>query len=617
MGRWTRTDVSAVALVTLALTSWPAAQDRPPQRDVKRAPTVGTGIITGTLVTDDASARPIRRATINLYGGDLFRGRMTVTDDAGRFRMANLPAANYSVSATKPGFVTTYHGGKRPGRGPGVPVALAEGQQVTVAMKMMRGAVVTGTITDATGRPAQQSQVQALQYQTIGGERVLRPAYGFSFLGSATDDRGVYRLFGLPPGEYLIAATVRSTTGELRATSAAEIAWARSLAQPATGATVGGVAPGPAAPARSQAVGYAPVYFPGTVDPASATTITLAAGEERTGVDITLQMVPTARIEGTVVDPEGRTAASAQVTVLPKSIVGDVFLTMPRATTSGGRFVVAGISPGTYAVTARGRGAGPAGPPAGGRGPNPPTLWAMTEITVAGEDLSNLELRLEPGVPIPGRVEFESETGQKPPAFTSVRPGLGPWQTGGGPSVSITVPSVPVDAEGKFRFPSVVPGRYQASGYFSAPTRDQTPQWVMKSVTAGGQNVTDAPLEIRPREEPPEIVITFTDKVTEISGTLFDAAGRPNSDLSIIMFPGNREFWRQGSRRIRPVRPASDGKFKLAGLPAGEYYLAAVTDYEYTDLWDASFLEQLTAGAFKITLGEGEKKVQDIRMGGS
>jgi hypothetical protein len=135
-------------------------------------------------------------------------------------------------------------------------------------------------------------------------------------------------------------------------------------------------------------------------------------------------------------------------------------------------------------------------------------------------------------------------------------------------------------------------------------------------VTAGGQDVTDAPLEIRPRDEPPEIVITFTDKVTEISGTLFDAAGRPNSDLSIIMFSANRQFWRQGSSRIRPVRPASDGKFKLAGLPPGEYYLAAVTDYEYTDLYDASFLDQLTAGAFKVTLGEGEKKVQDIRMGG-
>jgi hypothetical protein len=83
------------------------------------------------------------------------------------------------------------------------------------------------------------------------------------------------------------------------------------------------------------------------------------------------------------------------------------------------------------------------------------------------------------------------------------------------------------------------------------------------------------------------------------------------------MFPSHRELWTQGSRHIRPAVPASDGKFKLVGLPPGEYYMAAVTEFEYTDLSDASFLEQLTTGAFKITLAEGEKKVQDIRTGGS
>jgi hypothetical protein len=136
-------------------------------------------------------------------------------------------------------------------------------------------------------------------------------------------------------------------------------------------------------------------------------------------------------------------------------------------------------------------------------------------------------------------------------------------------------------------------------------------------VTANGRDITDQPLEIRPREEPPEIVITFTDKITEVSGTLYDATGRPSSGLSIILFSTSREQWTQNSRRVRPATPASDGKFKFSGLPPGEYYMAAVTDYEYADLLDGSFLEQLAAGAFKIAIAEGEKKVQDIRMGGS
>ncbi|MGE5836431.1 MAG: carboxypeptidase regulatory-like domain-containing protein [Acidobacteriota bacterium] len=604
---------------SVLLTAVLAAQDRAPARDTQRKPEIiGSAVITGTLVTDDASARPIRRAIVNLSGSDFLRTRITVTDDAGRFTFTSLPAANYSVSANKAGYVTTYYGGKRPGRGPGVPIALADGQRVTVALKMARGAVLTGIVTDPAGRPT-QAQVSALQYQTIGGERTLRPAPGFSTFGSSTDDRGVYRLYGLPPGEYIVSATVRSTPGDLRPVTPEEIHWARQFAQTAGGAPTAGLPAGVAAPPPlPQTVGYASIYYPGTGDASAASAITLAAGEERTGVDIPLQLVPTSRIEGTVTDAEGRRANGVQVMLLPKTVVGVIIPTFPRATTGAdGRFVVAGIAPGDYALTARGRGAGPVAAPASGRVAAAASLWAVNDLTVSGQDISGLELRLEPGMVVAGRFEFESATNQTPANVASYRAGLGPWRSGTGATVSFTIPSVQADAEGRFRFPSVSPGTYSASGFGGGITGpNQTPAWILKSVTANGRDVTDQPLEIRPREEPPEIVITFTDKVTEITGTLLDPAGRPTSGLSIIVVPVNREFWNMNSRRIRPVTPASDGKFKLAGLPPGEYYMAAVTDYEYTDLYDASFLEQLTAAAFKITLGEGEKKVQDIRMGG-
>jgi carboxypeptidase family protein len=614
-----RTQAMSAGIGTILLTTVVAAQDRAPARDAQRKPeVVGSGIISGTLVTDDAAAaRPIRRAIINLSSNEVLRTRVTVTDDSGRFTFTSLPAANFSLSANKAGYVTTYYGGKRPGRGPGVPIALADGQQLSVALKMLRGAVLTGVVTDPTGRPA-QTQVQALQYQTIGGERILRPALGFSILGTSTDDRGIYRIYGLPPGEYIVSATVRATQGEMRPVTPAEIQWARQFTQAGGGAPSAGL-PATAAPAprSSQTVGYAPVYYTGTVDAAAASVVTLATGEERGGVDIGLQLVPTARIEGTVIDADGRRVTTAQITVLPKAIVGGIFVTTPRATVTDGKFVVTGIAPGEYAVAASGRGVGPVGAPAGGRaGAAPPTLWAMTDLTVSGQDLSGIELRLEPGMSVSGRLAFESATGQVPANVTSYRASLGPWRSGTGASVTVAMPSMPVDAEGAFRIAGVVPGRYGVSASGGIDPSGQTAAWVMKSVTANGRDITDQPLDIRPREEPPQIVITFTDKVTEITGTLLDPAGRPTSGLSIIVVPVNREFWNMNSRRIRPMTPASDGKFKLAGLPPGEYYIAAVTDYEYSDLYDASFLEQLTAGAFKITLGEGEKKVQDIRMGG-
>ena len=609
-----RTPVVFLAGTALCLTTFLAAQDRPPARDAARKPElVGTAVISGTLVTDDSSARPIRRAAVNLSGSDFLRTRTTVTDDAGRFTFTSLPASNFSLWATKPGYVSAYYGGKRPGRGPGVPIALTEGQRFSVAMKMLRGAVITGMITDSTGRPA-QAQLSLLQYQTIGGERVLRSARfvgGISPVGLSTDDRGIYRMFGLPPGDYLVSASVRTTAGELRPVAPGEVQWALQSTQPGAGA-------GANAPPQAQTIGYAQVFYPGTVDPAAAAVITLGAGEERTGVDFALQFVQTARVQGTVIDPDGRRATAAQVAIFPKTIVGDsLSMVTPRATVADGRFVAAGVTPGTYVVTARGRGAGPAGAPAGGRGAAAGNMWAMTEIQVAGQDITDLEMRLEPGVPIAGRFVFDSASGQPPANVTSFRASMGPWQSGSTPSVSVSVPSATADPEGRFRFANVPPGTYVVSAFGGAMVTNQGPSWIVKTVTAGGRDLTDAPFEVRAREEVPELVITFTDKVSEVTGTLFDAAGRPTSGLSIIMFPTRRDFWTMRTRRVAPATAASDGKFKLVGLPPGEYYMAAVTEFEYTDLSDASFLEQLSAGAFKITLGEGEKKVQDIRMGGS
>ena len=56
--------------------------------------------------------------------------------------------------------------------------------------------------------------------------------------------------------------------------------------------------------------------------------------------------------------------------------------------------------------------------------------------------------------------------------------------------------------------------------------------------------------------------------------------------------------------------------FAVNGLPPGEYYLVAVTDVEPSQLADPAFLESLSTGGLRITLSEGEKKVQDLKLGG-
>lgn len=73
-------------------------------------------------------------------------------------------------------------------------------------------------------------------------------------------------------------------------------------------------------------------------------------------------------------------------------------------------------------------------------------------------------------------------------------------------------------------------------------------------------------------------------------------------------------MWARESRRVMQTRPATDGHFVMRGLPPGDYLLAAVTDIDPDERYDAAFLRQLIPAAVRLTLAEGDRKIQDIRI---
>src|SRR5262245_60892353 len=246
-----------------------AVSAQQPSRDASSV-TTGTGVISGTVVTTEPSPHPIRRAIVSLNSstGTMFQLTETsVTDDAGRFVFSRLPAGTYSARVTKTGFVSWTYGEKRSG-GIGTPVTLTEGQRVTIAMKMLRGAVITGTLFDQNGRPMAQTSVRASPMRVVNGQRTAAPDIG----GSATsDDRGVYRMYGLAPGDYLVSASPRlASNSDLRPITEEEIRWGQQQLQPGAsfGAGAGATATPPPKPA--QPIGYTIVHYPGTTDVAAA-----------------------------------------------------------------------------------------------------------------------------------------------------------------------------------------------------------------------------------------------------------------------------------------------------------------------------------------------------------
>jgi hypothetical protein len=253
----------------------------------------------------------------------------------------------------------------------------------------------------------------------------------------------------------------------------------------------------------------------------------------------------------------------------------------------------------------------------GGGDPNGTAYWAQADLGVDGSSVSGVTLTLQPGMTITGRVEFRS-LNVRSGDMKRVQLNLMPAPTGsGGLRISTSFPVVQVDETGKFTITGVVPGRYTLRGSAPlAPGSPAGPAWRLGAAMVKGRDVLDFPLDVLPNEEISDAVVVFTDATQSIGGSLQDASGRPAPDYTIVVFSSDKAYWTLQSRRVRTVRPGTDGRFTVTNLPAGEYRMAAVVDMAPNDINDPGFLEQLVGASFAITLGPGEQKTQDLKISG-
>src|SRR5215813_8305996 len=169
-----------------------AAQSSPVRDKKTESSSKGNGVITGRVVTDDG--RPASDAVIiaSPIGGDIFETRATECDDEGNFKLTGLKPVAYRIEASLPGYI-----GLSEVNGAGIHRI---GEDLTIPMS--RGGAITGRVTDVRGEPLEGVFVNLQMVRDLEGRETSQ---WFKKHGFLTDDRGVYRIYELPPGVYVVS----------------------------------------------------------------------------------------------------------------------------------------------------------------------------------------------------------------------------------------------------------------------------------------------------------------------------------------------------------------------------------------------------------------------------
>ena len=561
----------------------------------------GTGRIKGRLLAADTNT-PVRRAQVRLSSPDI-SPKTSTTDAEGRYEFRDLPASRFTITATKAGFVTINYGQTRPFEA-GKPIELGEGQAIDKAdFTIPRGSAISGRIVDEFGEPVADAQVNAMRSSWVNGRRRLQS----TGRTAQTNDLGQYRIFGLPPGEYFVSATLRP---------GGEVVMLDGASMSATFVGASTVVGGPAGPSASEPrSGYAPTYYPGTSNGYEAQKISLAVAQDMSTADFALLPVRLARVSGTVIGSDGRPLEGAMISTTARNSAEVGAMMFPMAgssrTDKNGQFTLNNVAPGEYTLQARGmqitttseggdRMVFVARVGGGGDGA---TEFGSTPLSVTGDDVSNVMLVTSKGTTVSGRLVFE---GGKPANTAPVRVSAvatdadGPMGMAGG-SASLT-------AEGTFEMKGMMgPRLFRVNGL--------PPGWVLKSVTVNGTDVTDDGIDIKGNEPVTGMEIVVSPKGTEVNGGVTGSDSRPATDYTLVLFSEDEDKWKAPmTRHVTGVRPNHEGRFQVKNMPPGNYYAVAIEYIPQGDWNDPEVLDRLKSRATRLRLDEGAVKTLDLKL---
>lgn len=583
----------------------PDAKSDPPARSKLR----------GHVVYDD-TGRPVRRARVLLLadGSTDGTGPSALTNAQGDFVIAGVSAGRYFVIVEGPGLLTPYSFLGIDGtqgneidfnafRDQFEQVSVDGNGDADVQVRARRGAAITGKVTYENGDPAINVSVTLLRRQR-GLLREYLGGIGGSGQGTQpTDDRGVFRFPGLPPGEYLVSVAEQIEHGDGTTTDDAEYEGASQTGTP-----------------------LVVTYYPSAPNANDAAAIKLGAGEEHTGVDITLVERGLYTLGGIVRDKQThQPLAGLRLGIhLKEGEAEEMPLTLDQYTQTDahGHWQFNEVPDGLYVLTVQPqaetdeaameafRGAAQAAEESHNqsalerlRPPPPVQRYAarQQEIKIAGEDQAHLVVNLSAGGRITGTVVSEGE--QELPQYLYI----GAETADAGARVATT--DMAAVQNGRFTLGGIQPGKVLLHVSFSG----ENGRYYVKSLTANGATYTREPLVIEDGMTIKNARVVLAKESAQLRGRVFHAAREertPASGLSVVVVPADaREWGWRGAQWL--LRTDLAGAFELSA-PPGDYLAFVLPPTERPRALSADEIKEFSGGGQRVTLRAGKSEQLEL-----
>lgn len=489
------------------------------------------GTITGKVV--DERGQPLSNAIVYARVASLSgiqKSLTTVTDREGAFKFSGIERAPYFLSASLPAYTTAL-------RDPGVeqPTTYSPGDSATLTL--VKGGVITGTVTNLAGEPLVGIIVKAQMLRDTNGRRITND----SSQAKLTDDRGIYRIYGLAAGTWVVMA-------------------------------------GGTHPYISNISAFdrdAPTYAPSSTRDTAA-EITVRTGEEVAGVDIRYRADP-----GRLVSGQVTTAAESgpfNVTLMSVEDPGASWSNNQYLQPGNRGFVFNGVPDGDYVLIAQSSYG------------NSDRALSVKRISVRGVDVTSVELVTKPLASIAGRVVLEDSkapecAGKPRPPFNEIL--IYAWHNDNEaakeiPQIiwSIGAPAK-LDADGSFTLHNLMPAEY----YFAS--RQPVKYWYPRSIQfvpapVAGAKVASKPVDathvwtrVKAGDKLTGLTITFAQGAASLRGqvTLGEGEQLP-AKLFVYLVPAEREK-AEDVLRYFTVLVSPEGKIALMNIAPGRYWVMA------------------------------------------